>query len=137
MSFHMCTMLWHYPQKYTVVWVTGSPLFGSDVSYEQAHCHCLSPLRTVHLSFSGESTTPKVDFQSPSMPHLSLSVWSSRVRLCCMTGIQSRYMLMFLVWSILLLYVPSVMSGQAWDVTTFIHCAPAGDSQGSDLQGAN
>lgn len=79
MSFHMCTMLWHYPQKYTEVWVTRSPLFGSDVSYEQAHCPCLSPLRTVHLSFSGESTTPKVDFQSPSMPHLSLSAWSQTV----------------------------------------------------------
>ena len=69
--FHMCTKLWHYQQKYTVVSVTRRPLFESDVTYEQPTQTLLVVLcgdwnAAVHLSFSSKSTTPQADPPSPA-----------------------------------------------------------------------
>lgn len=61
-------MLWHYPQKYTVVSVTRSPLFESDTTYEQL---CRPPCSR----FSSVHSAANQQRQSLTFPHLFLLLW--------------------------------------------------------------
>lgn len=136
-------MLWHYPQKYTVVPVTRSLLFGSDVTYEQPHSPCLwsSPRTETLLSIchsAGNQQLQRLTFHQPSLPHLfPFSLWQetmsqSAVKLKSTAPHTKTIRYDMLTYLTLTRFYFSLLGGirTSWDVTTFIHSTSAGGLQG-------
>ena len=137
--FHMCTILWHYPQKYTVVWWQGALCLGVMLHMNSHTVPVCAPppagltLSYVHLSFSSKSPAPEVD-----LPSTTFARKCSDTQIYCSTPrIQFRSdMLMFLTQA-----QSSLLSSRlcgvrtSWDVTTFIRSASAGGLPGPLCRG--
>lgn len=113
-------MLWHYPQKYTVVSVTRSPLFESDITYEQPCCPylCLSARPKHFCPFSSKSTTPKPDLPSQFALLFLPLLWVKKTCFKVLWVFYQSYsdMMMFPTLARSTPLLSSVISKQAFDI---------------------